>query len=218
MNEKIKIVLVENWLTFQLKFFVLCLLNGASFGKSQLLNTPTLANQNKSKMARKFENVRKWDVFVWLFHTALFPLHSPFFFLFFQEEIEAAKLARSKASGLWHMNEDWSIITADSFRSLSGLLSRTGELSFFGRFLPSKMTQKIHFFSWSKEWFSSKISRPNFLWRQIYKIIPTFQFVFYLFYWNKCSVILFLNFCRLILMFTSVLVVRSQIEIRKKGG
>ena len=146
------------------------------------------------------------------------PIALPLLLPFFQEEIEAAKLARSKASGLWHMNEDWSIITADSFRSLSGLLSRTGELSFFGRFLPSKMTQKIHFFSWSKEWFSSKISRPNFLWRQIYKIRSSFQFVFYLFYWNKCSVILFLNFCRLILMFTSVLVVRSQIEIRKKGG
>ena len=128
------------------------------------------------------------------FPHCAFPIALPLLLPFFQEEIEAAKLARSKASGLWHMNEDWSIITADSFRSLSGLLSRTGELSFFGRFLPSKMTQKIHFFSWSKEWFSSKISRPNFLWRQIYKIIPTFQFVFYLFYWNKCSVILFLNF------------------------
>ena len=32
-----------------------CLQNGASFGKSQLLNGPTLANQNKNKKARKFK-------------------------------------------------------------------------------------------------------------------------------------------------------------------
>ena len=34
----------------------ICLQNGASFGKNQLLNAPTLVNQNKNKKkARKFE-------------------------------------------------------------------------------------------------------------------------------------------------------------------
>ena len=35
------------------EFSVFCLQNGTSFGKSQLLNDPTLANQNKNKMAGK---------------------------------------------------------------------------------------------------------------------------------------------------------------------
>ena len=34
-----------------------CLPNGASFGKSQLLNAPTLANQNKNKKARNLNTV-----------------------------------------------------------------------------------------------------------------------------------------------------------------
>ena len=34
--------------------FVICLETGPSFGKSQLLNAPTLANQNKNKIARNF--------------------------------------------------------------------------------------------------------------------------------------------------------------------
>ena len=37
------------------KLSIFCLQNGPRFGKSQLLNVPTLANQNKNKMARKFE-------------------------------------------------------------------------------------------------------------------------------------------------------------------
>ena len=37
------------------KFSVFCLLNGPSFGKSQLLNGVKLAKQNKNKMARKFK-------------------------------------------------------------------------------------------------------------------------------------------------------------------
>ena len=37
--------------------FVICLENGPSFGKSQLLNAPTLANQNKNKKARDFQTL-----------------------------------------------------------------------------------------------------------------------------------------------------------------
>ena len=37
------------------KIMLNCFQNGASFGKSQLLNGLTLANQNKNKMARKFK-------------------------------------------------------------------------------------------------------------------------------------------------------------------
>ena len=36
-----------------------CLQNGTSFGKSQLLNDPTLANQNKNKMAGNFKKQPK---------------------------------------------------------------------------------------------------------------------------------------------------------------
>ena len=42
------------------QFKIVCVLftKSPSFGKSQLLNAPTLANQNKAKMARKFKNLK----------------------------------------------------------------------------------------------------------------------------------------------------------------
>ena len=36
---------------------MICLETGPSFGKSQLLNAPTLANQNKNKKARTFRQM-----------------------------------------------------------------------------------------------------------------------------------------------------------------